>query len=684
MAASGSTWPMRATLQPFLAASGEDDARLPQALAWARVALTGLCLTATPLLPGLDGNRLQLAFFLLVIWLPAALAQVAIVPLRQGNLAVARLASAALDVTAVGAFLLALPRMATAHLLAMLLFVGLHAVIDTFVGGILVTLLGSLTLTVAITTGQVPRLEPLDIAVFLLAGIATTALVGYGSQTQRRSAHAYATSYARARDQLSLALAAAETGLWEWDVAHDHIDWSAGTLRIFGQDEPPPDVEAFIELLHPDDRVMLQQRVQAALLAGGSYQVQHRIVVNGRTRWLIGKGRAFLDEAGKPVRLLGVVTDVTDQHDQQVELERSRRMETVSGLAGGFAHDFNNLLAVIMMSAEMQLRSVLDDAQRERAKVILEAAQRGAALSSKLLTFARRESGHPSAIQLHALVHAVEPMLRHALRADVTLTIDVPPTLPAILADRTLLEQALLNLAVNARDAIVGAGAVTIRARAEVGQPAGLDMVLLQVIDSGVGMTDEVRDRAMEPFFTTKGPDRGTGLGLASVYATVTAIGGSVEIDSAPGQGTVVSLRLPITAESPRSDVGAGIETPDSTGRNILVVDDDARIRVVLSELLSSMGHRVTCAEDGQAALKLLESANSPDLLLTDVVMPGMSGPDLVEQMQRGGRNVPVLYMTGYVDQDDELPELTPVLRKPFTSASLTDAVGSALGSHRT
>lgn len=683
MATSRSMWSVRRVPRANLAVNAEDDSRLRATLALARVALTGVCLVATPFLPGVDGGRLRLATLLLTIWLPVALLQVALVALRRrGRLVTARVLSVALDVAAVGAFLIMLPQMVLANLLALMIVVGLHAVIDTYVGGLLVTLLGGLILTAAVASGQVPRLEPFDVAVFLLSGLATTALVGYGSDTQRTSARTYATSYVRARDHLALALEAAETGLWEWDVAHDQIDWSAGTLRVFGRTEPPGDVDAFLELVHPDDRHMLQQRIQAALTSGGTFQVQHRIVVNGRTRWLIGKGRVFVDDDGQPRRLLGVVTDVTDQHEQQVELERARRLETVSGLAGGFAHDFNNLLAVIMMSAEMQLRTQLDDAQRERVKVILEAAERGAALSSKLLTFSRREPGHPVALHLHTLVGSVEPMLRQALRADITLKIDVPPTLPAVLADRTLLEQALLNLTVNARDAIVGAGEVAIRARTEEG-PSGAGMVSLEVTDSGVGMTEEIRDRALEPFFTTKGPDRGTGLGLASVYATVAAIGGAVEIDSTPGRGTSVSLRLPVTADAPRTDTGGGPEAVGQAGGSILVVDDDPHIRVVLTELLTSMGRQVTCAADGTSALHLMEAIPCPDLLLTDVVMPGMSGPDLVQHLQRRGVNLPVLYMTGYVDRDDDMPELTPVLRKPFTSEELLDAISSALASRQ-
>lgn len=652
---------------------------LRRGLAVARLAVLMLTLPTVPLVPGLDGHRWALFGLLVGVWAPMCALHYWLAGhwQRRGVWAVA----AVLDVATVTSLAVVLPQLTQAAVLALVIFAALYSLLDPYRGGLLLTTFGTVSLILLLQWQPESGLAPLDVWVFAVAGLAMTGLIGLVSQAQRSSAMGFATSYARTRDQLELVLRAGDTGLWEWDMAQDRIDWSDTMLAIFGVTAAPTDVASYMQIIHPDDRAMLQSRIEQAMKVGGDYEVQHRIVVDGRVRWIFGKGRVLTDPEGLPVGIQGVATDITRQREQQLQLERSRRLETVSGLAGGFAHDFNNLLAVITMTAEIHRRSELTDEQRERVDFILEATRRGASLSSRLLAFARRESGHPEPLRLGRLIQEIEPMLQQALRADITLTIDVPEGLPAILADRTLLEQALLNLAVNARDAIPASGRVLITARHEQDEE-GPGRVRLAVRDDGVGMTEEVRERALEPFFTTKGPDRGTGLGLASVYATVAALGGDVEIDSRLGNGTTVRLVLPATDDRPHGGYQRDGGDTDPEAATVLVVDDDPGVRRALTDLLGSLDHRVIAAGNGVEALRLLDELGHAgiDVVITDVVMPEMCGPELVKQMHLRGIDLPVVYMTGYVDRyENDLPEASRVLHKPFTTDELRACVAHAL-----
>ncbi len=659
-------------LAPWRPETAGDRALLVR-VGWGRVGLTVVGLVVAVVTPDIDPSRGHVALLFLLVWLPIALVQLLLA--HRGTGAGRRVASIVLDVAAVGMFL-AVPQPASGVLLGFMVFVGLHALLDSYAGGLLATGLSTGVLVLASTVGTESSavLSAREVSVFAAAALAMTAMTGYAAQIIERDARELAASYALAQDQLALSLESAEMGLWQWDIPADRIEWSADTLRIYGRSETPTDVSSFLELVHPDDRDMLRHRLEHALTVGGSYLVQHRILVDGRTRWLIGKGRLVRDEHGAPRRLIGAVTDVTEQREQELQLERSRRMDTVSGLAGGFAHDFNNVLGVIILTAEVLRRSQLDDAQRERVEFLLEAARRGAGVTNKLLSFARREPGHPVAVRLDELVAGAGPMLERALRADVRLAVDVPSSVPTVLADPGLLEQALLNLAMNARDAIPGTGEVRISARTASGDAA--PTVVLEVADDGVGMTEDVAERAFEPFFTTKGPDRGTGLGLASVYSTVTALGGRVEIDSHVDRGTTVRLVLPTTAAAPQADTAAGADPTGGAPARVLLVEDDRGIRVTLADLLTDLGHQVAAAADGADALRLVEAGYVPDAVLTDVVMPHLSGPGLVAELVRRGLPVDVVYMTGDADRDaPQVAGSAPVLRKPFTVAELTAAL---------
>ncbi len=662
-------------LAPWRPESAADRALLVR-VGWGRLGLTLVGLVVAVVTPDIDPNRGHVALLFLLAWLPISLVQLLLA--HRGRGAARRVASIVLDVAAVSIFL-AVPQPASGVLLGFMVFVGLHALLDSYAGGLLTTGLstGALVLANSLSTESSEVLTSREVVVFASAALAMTAMTGYAARIIELDARELAASYRLAQDQLDLTLESAEMGLWQWVVPEDRIEWSADTLRIYGRTEPPPDFASFLELVHPDDRAKLTERLEHAMATGGTYQVQHRTVLDGRTHWLLGKGRLYRDEHGAPLRLIGAVTDVTEQLEQQQQLERARRMDTVSGLAGGFAHDFNNVLGVIILTAEVLGRSELDDAQRERVEFLLEASRRGAGVTNKLLAFARREPGHPVAVRLDDLVAGAGPMLERALRADVRLTVDIPASLPPVLADPGLLEQALLNLAMNARDAIPGAGEVRISARTASGD--GAPAVVVEVADDGIGMTEDVSERAIEPFFTTKGPDRGTGLGLASVYSTVTALGGRVEIDSHVDRGTTVRLVLPATADAPPAATAPVSDPVAGTPMRLLLVEDDSGIRVTLADLLTGLGHHVVTAVDGRDALRLVDGGYLPDLVLTDVVMPNLSGPGLVAELARRGSTCGVLYMTGDVDRDlAPVAGSLPLLRKPFTLDDLVAALAEA------
>ena len=386
----------------------------------------------------------------------------------------------------------------------------------------------------------------------------------------------------------------------------------------------------------------------------------------------------ILDESGAFAGSTAVVADVTERRREEAERERmemrlqqSQRLETVGQLAGGMAHDFNNILAVILNYAHFVHRQLPEGSPlRDDVEQISHAAERGSELTRQLLIFSRRDPAVPQEIDVNALVQDTERLLRRALGARIALTTSLCQGGCFVVADPSQLEHTLLNLVVNARDAMPDGGAIEIGSRRpDEGH------VELWVADEGVGMEPEVSARAFEPFFTTKPKGAGTGLGLATVYGTVTAAGGEVRIDSEPGRGTTVTLRLPTVPEPAPAPEAPDAETVDGAGATILVVEDEEPVRRLTERILLSAGFACLAAADGDEALALLESHREQiDLVLTDVVMPGISGTELAERIGSGGP--PVVYMSGYADE-----RLPAVVEKPFSADQLLRAVSAARAS---
>ncbi|MGA5299972.1 PAS domain S-box protein [Nucisporomicrobium flavum] len=381
--------------------------------------------------------------------------------------------------------------------------------------------------------------------------------------------------------------------------------------------------------------------------------------------------------------------DEAEQQRIEARLQRTQRLESLGQLAGGVAHDFNNLLAVILNYASFIAEDAPGTAFARDAEQIARAARRGSDLTHQLLAFARREVIRPRALDVNTIVAEVEQMLRRSIGEHITLTTRTAPV-PPVMADPGQLEQVLINLAVNARDAMPSGGAVTIdtaEVRVDADHPAaraGLEpgpYVRIRVSDTGTGMPRDVIDKAFDPFFTTKPSGQGTGLGLATVYGIVTQAGGTVQIYSEPGYGTTITILLPVTdavAEDTRPSTPSG----DHSGRGatVLVVEDETALREVTERILRRGGYTVLTATDGLDALRISRTHEGTiDVLLTDVIMPGMLGKDLAEAITGTRPGIRVLFMSGYAQ-----PVLTThgtlaadvhLLEKPFTGAELLQAL---------
>jgi signal transduction histidine kinase len=372
---------------------------------------------------------------------------------------------------------------------------------------------------------------------------------------------------------------------------------------------------------------------------------------------------------------------VTERTKAEDQLRQAHKMQALGQLTGGIAHDFNNLLTVIQGSADMLRRAALDDDKRIRfAEAIVQASSRAAALTGQLLAFARRQPLRPEIIEVNELIREMTDLLDRTLGERIEVKVILLAESCSVEADRAQLESALLNIAVNARDAMAEGGLLTI-STAIFDEPNAHRMIALSVSDSGAGMDADTLERAFEPFFTTKPTGKGTGLGLSQVYGFASQSGGEVRIDSAPGAGTTVTLLLPCNsggATGRQAENYAGIEQ-GRTGR-ILLVEDNEEVGEFAESLLGELGHKVMRVRSGEAALEAALD-DGYDAVFTDVVMPGMSGLELADQLAELRPNLPVILTTGY---SDEIARSgaggRPVILKPYRLETLAAAIDAALG----
>jgi PAS domain S-box-containing protein len=455
---------------------------------------------------------------------------------------------------------------------------------------------------------------------------------------------------------------------------------------------------SFPEITHPDD--LARDADQARRVLSGeipTYSLEKRYIrKDGTTVWTNRTISLVRDAAGNPKYFIAVAQDITAAKRMEAQLRQAQKMEAVGQLTGGVAHDFNNLLTVVLGNLELVKDRAKDDPRmRDLAARAIAAADRGASLTQRLLAFSRKQVLQPQATDINRLVENMHDLLRRSLSETVRVETKLSANLPEVMVDPGQLEIALLNLAVNARDAMPSGGTLTIEtrpARPEQGLaadsediPAG-DCIMLSVADTGVGMAPEVRDRAFEPFFTTKDIGKGTGLGLSMVYGFVKQSGGHTEIASEPGVGTTVRIYFPCASTEALSQFD--VQIPKSLAgpkeETILLVEDDSEVRHMAAAMLRDMGYRVVEAAAAKTALAVLDDGATVDLLLTDIALPGgMSGGDLAQEALRLRPGMKVLLTTGYSDHLAGLglpaQPAHGLLQKPFHKAELAANVRRAL-----
>jgi PAS domain S-box-containing protein len=431
------------------------------------------------------------------------------------------------------------------------------------------------------------------------------------------------------------------------------------------------------DLLTPEGVQQSLESELTAVLEKGHWEGAGQLVHIPTGRRIDVETTSFLvldPTTSKPSCLGTIRRDVTERKALEEQLRQSQKMDVVGHLAAGIAHDFNNLLTIIAGTSEFLLRrGVLDKQARTCIEEIDAASQRAAALTRQLLAFGRQQVVTPYVLDLNEVVQDTSKMLARLLPTSVEMSLALATEVLAVYADRSVIEQVLLNLVVNARDAMPDGGTLTIRTSVEGSQ------VVLSVADTGIGMTSEVRARVFDPFFTTKAPGHGTGLGLSTVYGLVHQSGGDVGVESTPGAGSIFTVRLPRSSEPLEpTRAPASVKTTRGAKETLLVVDDDHAVRKTMKRILESAGYQVLEASSGENALRILAAhADAIDLLVTDLRMPKMDGRELMRRGRELRPDLRVLVVSGMIDEGP-LPS-EGVLAKPFSPGSLLKRVEQLL-----
>ncbi|TFY93037.1 response regulator [Pseudomonas nabeulensis] len=565
-----------------------------------------------------------------------------------------------------------------------------------------------------------------------VAGILVTAIE---TNERRKARH-------NTEQRLQLALAATDAvGTWDWDIGEDRFIADAHFAYLHGVDPSESGqlpISEYLHGVHPEDRGMVARSIKHCITFGTEYAEEYRLMqANGQVRWVFARGRCYKDHQGRPARFLGAALDLTERkHTEQALLnlnetleervaqrtqalaeanqrlqnemfERERaedalrhaqKMEAVGQLTGGIAHDFNNMLTGIIGSLDLMQRYIAAGRSDEIGRftdVAVSSAHRAAALTHRLLAFSRRQSLDRRPLDPNQLVVSLEDLFRRTKGAHISLKMQLGRDIWPVNTDASQLENALLNLVINARDAMPDGGELLIETANSYLDGTDIttiepvkagDYVMLGVCDNGTGMAPKILAKAFDPFFTTKPIGQGTGLGLSMIYGFAQQSGGHVTIHSEPGQGTCVRLYLPrlhgtsLECTLPATSSEAPVAL---AGEAVVVVEDDPAVRMLVVNVLDELGYTAHQAADARTALPLLESDLRVDLLVTDVGLPGMNGRQLAEIARQHRPGLRVLFMTGYAEKAAErqgfLEDGMDMVAKPFSIDLLATKIRSMI-----
>ena len=492
-------------------------------------------------------------------------------------------------------------------------------------------------------------------------------------------------------------------GFWEWDRIEGRLTYcSEGCAHILEQTVEEfladhRDYEKAADNVHPADRQRYREVEEKALETGVGGEIEYRIIThNGRVRHLREISEHMKDDTGKVVRSFGILQDITEHKELEDQLRQSQKMEAVGQLTGGVAHDFNNLLAVILGNCELLEDRIGDDEEgRRQLEEIKRSVGRASSLTHRLLAFSRQQALSPVATNLNDMVAGLEELLHRTLGETIDLRVETTTDLWLATLDRHQFENVMVNLAINARDAMPAGGELTIETANTILDATDAsqyedvtpgDYVMVAVSDAGTGMPPEVLDKVFEPFFTTKGVGEGSGLGLSMVYGFVKQSGGHVKIYSEEGHGTTVKLYMPRSGDTAvEEDANEEVPEIERGAERILVVEDNESVLEISANIFRDWGYEVVEARNGDEAVDRLRDDQPFDLLFTDVVLPGArSGVDIAQEAKRLQPHIKVLYTTGYTDnaamQKVKL-DRGVVINKPYRRAELLEQVRNMLDS---
>jgi signal transduction histidine kinase/ActR/RegA family two-component response regulator len=483
-------------------------------------------------------------------------------------------------------------------------------------------------------------------------------------------------------ERFQAAAQALECAIYEWNAETGDTLWTEGLSSAFQHpvERTGPSSGWFLDQVHPEDRDEVTEIVARAERESGRSEASYRFRAgDGTYRFVWDRWITIEDADGAVARIVGGIVDVTDRQELELLLQQSQKMQAVGQLAGGIAHDFNNLLLAISGNAELLQQSPsLGPQDHDDVGEIVKAAGRAADLTRQLLTFSRVQPHELVSVDLNSTVTGINTLLTRLLGANIEIATSLDPRAPAILGTHSGIEQIVVNLAVNARDAMPAGGELRISTHFEPGSTR----VGLVVEDSGEGMNAATAARVFEPFFTTKEVGKGTGLGLATVYGIVEQFGGTITLVSAPGEGARFDLLLPLAERIP--EAVAPVAVAGAGSERILLVEDEPSVRAIVTKMLTAHGYAVVTADDPIDALELLaRDAPPPELIVSDLVMPNMSGVAFAERAESLHPGIRFLFISGYSGhamlEDSSLLEAAQLLQKPFTVGELTQAVRESL-----